>query len=46
MVNITWPPTKQAKRIPIPKLLPKGTLDSMQLWVYNDATDVGLFVIY
>nr|KAJ0211339.1 hypothetical protein LSAT_V11C400186270 [Lactuca sativa] len=34
MVNFMWPPTKQAKRIP----LPKRTLDTIQLWVYDEAT--------
>nr|KAJ0193794.1 hypothetical protein LSAT_V11C800400860 [Lactuca sativa] len=27
LVNVMWPPTKQAKRIPLPKHLPEGTLD-------------------
>ncbi|CAI9279561.1 unnamed protein product [Lactuca saligna] len=38
MVNVMWQSTKQAKRIPLPKRLPEGTLDSMQLWVYDEAT--------
>ncbi|CAI9283745.1 unnamed protein product [Lactuca saligna] len=38
MVNVMWPPTKQAKRIPLPKCLPGGTLDTIQLWVYYEAT--------
>ncbi|CAI9304250.1 unnamed protein product [Lactuca saligna] len=38
MVNVTWSPTKQAKRIPLPKCLREGTLDSMQFWVYDEAT--------
>ncbi|CAH1416304.1 unnamed protein product [Lactuca virosa] len=38
MVNVMWPPTKQAKRIPLPKRLPEGTLDKIQFWVYDEAT--------
>ncbi|CAI9295426.1 unnamed protein product [Lactuca saligna] len=37
MVNVMWSPTKQAKRIPLRKRLPEGTLDSMQFWGYDDA---------
>ncbi|CAI9303327.1 unnamed protein product [Lactuca saligna] len=38
MVNVMWPPKNQAKRIPLPKRLREGTLDSMQFWIYDDAT--------
>ncbi|CAI9281522.1 unnamed protein product [Lactuca saligna] len=38
MVNVMWPPTKQAKRIRLPKCLPEGSLDTIQYWVYDEAT--------
>ncbi|XP_023753762.1 uncharacterized protein LOC111902120 [Lactuca sativa] len=37
LVNVVFPPTKQAKRIPLPKHLPEGTLDIIQFWVYDEA---------
>ncbi|CAI9302845.1 unnamed protein product [Lactuca saligna] len=38
MVNVMWPPIKQAKKILLPIRLPEGTLDSMQFWVYDEST--------
>ncbi|CAI9263665.1 unnamed protein product [Lactuca saligna] len=29
LVNVMWPPTKKVKRIPVPKRVPEGSLDSM-----------------
>ncbi|CAI9302576.1 unnamed protein product [Lactuca saligna] len=35
LVIVTWA-RKQDKRIPLPKHLPKGTLDTIEFWVYDE----------
>ncbi|CAI9297477.1 unnamed protein product [Lactuca saligna] len=38
MVNVMLPPIKKAKRIPLPKRLLEGNLDTIHFWVYDEAT--------
>ena len=37
-MNVMWPSTAKAKSVPISKRLPDGTLDTIQFWVYDEAT--------
>ncbi|CAI9294424.1 unnamed protein product [Lactuca saligna] len=40
MVNVMWPPTNKAKRIPITQCVPNGSLNDLLYWVYDEATSI------
>ncbi|CAI9269202.1 unnamed protein product [Lactuca saligna] len=38
VVNVMWPPTNKAKKIPITQRVPDGSLNDLLYWVYDEAT--------
>jgi hypothetical protein len=38
VVEVKWPKTNQVRQIPLRKALPDGTLDTLALWTFDEAT--------